>query len=176
MEWPSMNAAARRPANYDRRGRVPQIMSFGHEIRDLVERADNEIDELHFADRTQAEIAHAARCADDGAFADGCVNHALPAKPFQQALAGLERPAVDADVFAHQQNRRIVLHLLEHGLPDSLEKSDFLSARCGSACRAAVSASHDYLRPFREAPAAAAFAFFGAFLANNFAEAFRGRP
>jgi len=42
-------------------------MSFGHEIRNLVERTHNEIDKLHLHDRPQAEIAHTAGRADDGA-------------------------------------------------------------------------------------------------------------
>src|SRR6266478_1842829 len=81
VKRPAVHSAARRPANHHRRGRVPQIMSLGHEICNLVERANNKIDELHLHDRPQAEIAHAAGRADDGAFADRRIHHALPAKP-----------------------------------------------------------------------------------------------
>src|SRR5207302_6077232 len=160
------------PISIHRFHRLP----LGQEIGDLVERANDEIDELHLADRTQPHVAHAACRADDGALADGRVNHTLPAKPFEQALAGLERAAVDADVFAHQQDRGIALHLLKHGLPNGLKKSDLPTARCESIGCGPVSASHAYLRAFREAPAAAALAFFGAVLAAGFAAALADRP
>src|SRR5882762_6567443 len=95
-----MHAAAGRAADDDGSGRVPEIVAFGDEIGELVEAAGDEVDELHLADGTQAEIAHAAGRADDGAFADGRVDYTLPAKTLKQAFAGLERAAVDADVFA----------------------------------------------------------------------------
>src|SRR5436305_12325801 len=117
MDRPAVDSATRRPANHDRRGSVPQIMTLGDEIRDLVERANDEIDELHFANGPQAEVAHPARCADNGAFADGRINHALPTKALEQSFAGLERPAIHANVLAHSQDRRIALHLLKPGLP-----------------------------------------------------------
>src|SRR5690349_20186560 len=102
MEWPAVHAAARRPANHDGRGSVPQIMTLGDKIRDLVERANDKVDELHFANGPQADVAQPAGGSDDGALADRLVNHALPAKPFQQALTCLKRSAVHADVLAHQ--------------------------------------------------------------------------
>ena len=79
-------------------------MALGDEIGELVEAAGDEIDELHFGDGAQAEIAHAAGRADDGAFADGRVDDALPAEFFEQAFAGLEGAAVDADVFADEDD------------------------------------------------------------------------
>ena len=58
---------------------------------------------------------------------------------------------------------------------DEVER-DFLSAGRGSIGCPTIRASHGYLRPFREAPAAAAFDFFGAFLAVSFVPTFAGRP
>src|SRR6266403_140025 len=143
-----MDSAARRPANHHRCGSVPQIMSLGHEICNLVERANNKIDELHLHDRPQAEIAHAAGRADDGAFADRRVHHALPAEPRQQALAGLERPAVHAHVFAEQDHCRIAFHLLEHRLPDGFEKRDLRTARGSFTRSGPVRFGHSISAPF----------------------------
>jgi len=52
-----------------------------------------------------------------------------PAKPLQQTFAGLERPAVHADVFPKQHDSRVSLHLLEHRLLDGFEKSDLCPVR-----------------------------------------------
>src|SRR5947207_1407081 len=119
-----MHPAARRPANHNRGRSVPKVMTLGHKICNLIKRADDKIDELHFGDGTQAEVAHSACRANDGRFADGCVDDPLPAEAFQQAFAGLESAAVYADVFADQYHRRIAFHLFVHGLLDGFEKSD----------------------------------------------------
>src|SRR5256885_17045350 len=107
-----MHATAGRAADHDGRGSVPEIVALGDEIGELVEAAGDEIDELHFADGAQAEIAHAASRADYGALADGRVDHALPPEALQQAFAGFESAAVDADVFTEQHHGRIALHFL----------------------------------------------------------------
>src|SRR6266850_541792 len=149
-------------------------MSLSHKIRNLVERTNDEVDELHLHNRPQAEIAHAASRADDGAFADRRVNDALPAKPRQQTFAGLERSAVHAHVLAEHDHRRVAFHLFEHRLPDAFEKGDLRRARGSSIRSGPVCLGHLYLRAFREAPAAAAFtAFFAAAFVAIFAVAFR---
>src|SRR5712672_2828352 len=119
-----MHAAAGRAAHNDRRRRVPEIMALGDEIGELVEAASDEVDELHLADGTQAEITHAAGRADDGAFADGSVDHALPAEALEQAFAGLERAAINTHVFADDHYGGVAFHFLEHGLLDGFEESD----------------------------------------------------
>src|ERR1700704_4925785 len=111
-----MHATAGGAADDDGSGRVPEIMTFGDEIGELVEAAGDEVDKLHLADGPQAEVTHATSCADDGAFADRGVDHALPAEALEQAFAGLERAAVDADVFADDHDGGVALHFLEHGL------------------------------------------------------------
>src|SRR5215467_169892 len=116
MEGPAVHASTGWPPNHHRGGSVPQVMALGHEICNLVERAHDEVNELHFADRAQAEVTHPAGRADDGALADRRINDALPAKPFEQSFASLERAAIHADVFTDQQNSGIAFHLLEHGL------------------------------------------------------------
>ncbi len=47
MKRPAMHAASGGPAHHHRRRGVPQIMPLGHEIRDLIEPANDEVDELH---------------------------------------------------------------------------------------------------------------------------------
>src|SRR6202035_6076173 len=91
VERAAVDSAAGRAADNDGRGRVPEIVALGDEVGELVEAAGDEIDELHFGDGAEAEIAHATGGADDGAFADGRVDDALPAELFEQAFAGLER-------------------------------------------------------------------------------------
>ncbi len=127
----------------------------------LVEAAGDEVNELHLGDGAQPEIAHAHGGADDGGLRDGRVYHALPAEAFQQAFAGFERPAIDADILAEQDNGGVALHLLEHGLADGFEKRHRTRGLSrGSrrknfpgASRRCQGARHGYLRTFRAAPA-----------------------
>src|SRR5690242_8620732 len=139
-----MHAASRWPAHHHRCRRIPEVVSLGHEIRDLVECADDEIDELQLRDRPQPQIAHAARRPDDGALADGRIDHALPPETLEQSFAGLESAPIHANVLTKQDHRGITLHLFEHGLLDGFEKSD----------RRSVGSSHGYLFNFLVAPEA----------------------
>src|SRR6202022_1953816 len=92
MKWPAVHSATRWPANDNRSRRVPEIMSLGHEVRQLVEAASDEIYKLHLGDGPQSEITHAASGTYDGALTDRRVDDPLPAKALQQALAGFESP------------------------------------------------------------------------------------
>src|SRR5258705_6424867 len=100
VERAAVDAAAGRAADDDGSGRVPEIVAFGDEIGELVEAAGDEIDELHLADGAQAEVTHPASRANDGAFADGRVDYALPAEALEKAFAGLEGAAINTHVFA----------------------------------------------------------------------------
>src|SRR6266478_2317775 len=174
MERSAVHAASGRPANHHGRRGVPEVVSLGDEIRNLIEGADDEIDELHFANGAQAAVAHPASSADNGALADRRVNHALRAEALQQTFAGLEGAAVHADVFPHQNDRRIAFHLLEHGLLDGFEKRDLRSVGRAAIRSGAVCFGHGYLRAFLEVLAEAAFSvFFGAALAATLAAGFR---
>ncbi len=135
-------------------------MSLGDKVRNLVERANNEVDELHFANGAQAAVAHPASGSDNGAFADGRVDHPLPTETFQQAFAGLEGSAVHSDVFPDQHDGGVALHLLEHGLLDGFEKSDRRAIRSAAIRCGSVGLGHGYLRAFLEELAAPAFAAF----------------
>src|SRR5579885_1415973 len=142
-----MNAASGRATDDNGRGRIPKVVALGDEIRDLVESADDEIDELHFGNGTQAEIAHPARRADNGALTDGRIDDALPAKALKQAFAGLESAAVHTDILTEENNGRVPLHFLEHGLPDSFEESDLgRRAVVGRSASIWLAAGHAYPR------------------------------
>ena len=59
--------------------------------------------------------------ADDGDLGDRRVDDALRPELFDHAVAGLERAAIRADVFADEENARIAPHLLDHRLADGVE-------------------------------------------------------
>src|SRR2546429_1144805 len=139
-------------------------MSLGHEMGNVIEGQNDEGDERHWAEGPKAAVAHPASRADNGALADGRVDHALPTKALQQPFAGLECPAVHAHVFADQHDGRVPLHLFKHGLLDSFEKRDR-----GSVRRASIGSRHGYLRAFLEAPVGAVFTvFWGVTFAGGF--------
>src|SRR5580704_5215764 len=152
-----MHAAARRPAHHHWRRGVPQIVSFGHEIGDLVERAYDEINKLQLRNRPQPSVAHPASRPDDRALADGCIDHSFPSEALQQSFARLERSAIHADVFAKQNHCRIALHLFKHRLLDGFEERDLRS----------VGFRHSYLFAFLVALEVAPV--FAEFLAGDFA-------
>ncbi len=107
-------------------------MRLGDVVGHLVEGASDEIDELHLHYGPQAEVAHARGRADDGRLADRRIDHALPAEAFEQPCRDLERAAVDADILAQQDDRRVAVHLFEQGLANRFEigdqRQEFISA------------------------------------------------
>ena len=131
MKRSAVHAASGRAADDDRNGRAPQVVRLGRVVGDRVERAGDEVHELHLDHRAQPEITHAHGRADDGRFADGRIDHALPAEPFQQAGGGLERAAVDADVLAEEHHGRIALHLFGQRLANGFEIGDLGHASSG---------------------------------------------
>jgi hypothetical protein len=50
VERAAVNAAAGRAANDNGRRGVPQVVALGNKVGELVETANDEIDELHFRD------------------------------------------------------------------------------------------------------------------------------
>ena len=124
MKWAAVHAAAGGAANDHGHGRAPEVVGLGDEVRDLIEAAGDEIDELHFGDGAQAEEAHAAGRADDGGFADGRFDDALAAEFREQAVGDFEGAAVHADVFADGDDGGIAFHFFEHRLPDGVHHGD----------------------------------------------------
>src|SRR6266700_4294426 len=169
MERPSVDSASRRPADHHGRRGIPQVMPLGHEIRNLIERTDDEVDELHLRDRPQSQVAHPARRADHGALSDRRVPHALPAKPFQQTFTGLESASIHTYILSEQNHRRVAFHLFKHRLLDGFEKSDLRTVGRSAIRSGPVCFGHGYLRAFLEALAVLALTvFFGAVFAAIF--------
>src|ERR1700680_10387 len=100
MEWPAVHSAARWTANHNGRRRVPKIMPLGHEVGQLIEAASDEIYKLHLGNGPQSEVTHAASRGYDGALTYRRVDAPLPAKTLEQPLAGFERAAIHAHIFA----------------------------------------------------------------------------
>src|SRR5437588_9025772 len=138
MKRAAVHTSARGSANNDGHRRAPAIVRLGHKVGDLVKGAGNEIDELHLRHRSQPQVAHAYGGAHDGRFADGSIDHALPAEALQQAGRRFEGAAVNSDILTDQQDRGIAVHLFEERLPDGIEISD---------------RGHGYLRALRGAGA-----------------------
>src|SRR5262249_3793050 len=116
-----MYTPATRAAQHDGYRRAPAVVRLGDEIRNLVEAAGNEVNELHLGHRAQAQVAHAYGRAHNSRLADGRIDYALPAKTLEQAGRHLECATIDADVFAQQYHRGVALHLFKERLPDRFE-------------------------------------------------------
>ena len=103
-------------------------MHLRRHVHDLVKAAGDEIHELHFDHRPHAHQRRADGRAHDGRLGDGRVDHPILAELLQHPGRHLERAAIDADVFAQTERRRIALHLF----PDSLANGVKVS-QCGHA-------------------------------------------
>src|SRR5262249_20702994 len=120
----TVDVAAARSANDERRWGVPTIMRFGNHINDLVESAADEIHELEFSDRSQTGQRGAKGGPNDGGFGNRCVDDALRAEAVDEALGDLEGATVDADVFAKAEHGRVTLHFFPDPLADGFEISE----------------------------------------------------
>src|ERR1700722_14508509 len=120
MKRAAVNASTGRPANHHRHRRTPKIMRFCNEIGYLIEAAGDEIDELHFRNRTQSQEAHSASGAYDSRLANGSFDHAFASKFRDESFGSFERAAIYADIFADGYHSRVAVHLLKHGLANSL--------------------------------------------------------
>src|ERR1700722_20632684 len=120
MKRAAVNASTGRPANNHRHRRTPKIMRFCDEIDYLIEAAGDEIDELHFCNRTQSQEAHSASGAHDSRLADGSFDHTFASKFCDESFGSFERAAIYADVLPDGYHCWVAVHLLEHGLANSL--------------------------------------------------------
>src|ERR1051326_5480389 len=124
MEWAAVDAASGRAAQHDGSGHAPAILSLRQHVRDLVERAGDEIHELKFRDWTQPGQRRAKRGIDDRHLRDRRVDHALRAEAVNEAFGDLEGAAIDADVLADTEDVGVALHFLPESLADGFEISD----------------------------------------------------
>src|SRR5277367_1689247 len=107
VKWTAVDVAAARPANHERRGRIPTIVRFRHHIHDLVKSAADEIHELELDYGTHARERRSERCAHDGGFRDRRINYALGPEAVDEAVRHFESAAVDADVLANTEDTGI---------------------------------------------------------------------
>jgi len=112
VERPAREAAAGREAHDHRHRRADAVVLLGGDGDQLVERARDEVGELHLAHGPHAHERGAGARADDGRLGQGRVDHPVLAELLQEALGDLERAAVDADVLADQKHARVAPHLL----------------------------------------------------------------
>ena len=85
-----------------------------------------------FHDGAQARHGRADADAGESFLRDGGVDDALGAVLLQQALAHLVRAVVLADLFSHEDDRVVALHLLVHGGAQGLAEGDEAHARTSS--------------------------------------------
>ena len=91
---------------------------------DLVVGRGQEAFELDLGHRTQAGHGQPDRRADDPGFRQRGVHHAVGPEPLVQAFGHSKHAAVDADVLAEDDDAIILLHFLDEGEVDGLDKGE----------------------------------------------------
>ena len=126
MKGAAMHTAAKGSTDDHWHRGSPAIMVLGRDLGDLIERAGDEVGELHLYDWTQAHH----RGSDGGSHKAGlgqrCVQDSPLAVFLKEALGDLEGPAIGADIFAHQKNPFVARHFLVQSLRDRLKIGHFL--------------------------------------------------
>ena len=107
VERAAVHAAAGGAADDERHADARAVARLGGEVRDHVEGAGDEVDELHLGDRPHAHHRRADGRADDRRLGDRRVDDALLAELGDEAVGHLEGAAVDADVLAEQEDARV---------------------------------------------------------------------
>ncbi len=113
MKGTAADAAAARAADDDGHAGAVAITAGRGEVREHVEAAGDEVDELQLRDRTHAHVSGAYRGSDDRGLGDGRVDDAALAEAVEQTVGDFERAAVLPDVLADQDDALIARHLLE---------------------------------------------------------------
>jgi hypothetical protein len=124
MKRSAAHAASAGPSHDDRYTGAVAVAARCGEVREHVEAAGDEVDELNLGDRTHAHVRSTDRRADDRGLGDRRVDHAGFAEALLEAFGHLERAAIDTDVLAEDKDPLIARHLLEERLPDRLEIGD----------------------------------------------------
>ena len=109
VERPAVHAAAGRAADDERHADAGAVARLGGEVRDHVEGARDEVDELHLGHGPHPHHRGPDRGADDGGLGDRRVDDALLAELGDEAVGHLEGAAVDADVLAEQEDALVPL-------------------------------------------------------------------
>jgi hypothetical protein len=94
-------------------GPAARIMRECRLVQQLIKRHEQKIDELHLANRPHPYKRRADRRAYNRCFRNGCIAHTLRPEPLQQPCSDAESTAQDADVLAHDEHARVLLHQIE---------------------------------------------------------------
>src|SRR6202140_5020284 len=125
-----MNVTAARPAQNERGGRAPQVVRFRDHVADLVEGAADEVHELKFGDGAHAGERRSEGRAHDGGLGNRGVDDALGAEAVDETVGDFEGAAVDADVFAEAEDRRVAVHFFPDSLTDGFEVGEWGHGYC----------------------------------------------
>ena len=121
-----VNAGAERRAQHHR-AREPAARAIAQSrgvIEDLIDRRIDEPHELDLGDRPKALRGEPDAHAGDEPFGERRIDDALLTEPLEQAGRRAEHSAVDADVFAEQDDARIGRELVRERLIDRLDECD----------------------------------------------------
>ena len=121
MERTTVDVAAARSANHQRRGRSPAVVGLGDHVDDLVEGAADEVHELELGDRAHAGERRTKSGPHNGGLSDRSVDYALGAEAVDEAVGDFEGSAVDTDVLANAKDGGIALHFFPDSLADGFE-------------------------------------------------------
>src|SRR5258708_794727 len=120
MEGTRLRRPAPGSAEGDGHALPPAIAAGAGEIDDGVEGAGDEVDELKFDDRAQADIGGSDGRADKAFLRQRGFDDALRAELVEKAFGHLESAAVAADVLPHQEDGLVRFHLLPDAPGDRL--------------------------------------------------------
>src|SRR5438552_6268630 len=105
----------------DRRAAAVAIPQRSRLIDDLIERARDEIRELHLGNWPVTANGRADADPNDRRFGDWRIEHAQLAELLVQALRSAERSSVRADVLSKDEHLRVAPHLFGKRLADRFE-------------------------------------------------------
>src|SRR5260370_24633714 len=131
MKRTRANARTAGSAKYGRNVGAPTIATLGRIIRQQIESATDEVNELKLSHRAQAHQRGSTRRAHDRRFGDRSVDHALRAELIDDAVSDFEGAAISAYVFAEKKDSRVALHLFPN------PSANCLDHRTGAATRRA---------------------------------------
>src|SRR5580704_15223247 len=121
VEGAAVDVSAARSAQDQRGGCSPEVMGFCDHVADLVKGTADEVHELEFRHGAHAGEGGSEGRAYDGGFGDGGVDDALGAEAVDETVGDFEGAAVNADVFAEAEDRRVAVHFFPDSLADGFE-------------------------------------------------------